>query len=246
MRIFKCIPIECSNQFPLDRSDRRNEIIASVVTSKKKTLDTIYQNDIFILEEILIEVNLMNAVVIYSSRTGYTEKYAMWIAEELSAKAYPLKDINNLHELLDGRDLIIYGGGLYASGIDGLKDFLQRAEGVDKKPLILFSTGLSIPSTEVRQSVMSHNLEGAAKEIHEFFYFRGGFNYESLGLKDRILMRLLKMKIEIRKLRGIPLNADEKGMLAVFNRKVDFTSKSAIRDLLSWVSEFKLPEKASS
>lgn len=178
----------------------------------------------------------MNAIIVYSSRTGYTEKYAHWIAEELSAEVYDMKDVQNLSDLLKRCDLMIYGGGLYASGIDGLKNFLLAAEEEPGKPLVLFSTGLSIPSDVVRQEVIRHNLSEAAPRSAEFFYLRGGFDYKRLGLKDRILMRLLKMKIEIRKKRGILLGDDEKGMLAVFNRRVDFTSKTAIKDLISYVS----------
>lgn len=44
-------------------------------------------------------------------------------------------------------------------------------------------------------------------------------------------MRMLKLKIQWKKKKG-PLSSDEKGMLAVFHRKVDFTDRNLIRELV--------------
>ena len=35
-----------------------------------------------------------NYVVIYKSKTGFTEKYASWIAEELNCEKYPLENVS--------------------------------------------------------------------------------------------------------------------------------------------------------
>lgn len=64
----------------------------------------------------------MKAVVVYSSKTGFTKKYAQWIAEDLSLEAYELEESDNLKEVLSGVDTLIFGGGLYAIGINGLKN----------------------------------------------------------------------------------------------------------------------------
>ena len=52
----------------------------------------------------------MKTIVAYKSKSGYTKKYAQWIAQELNC------DIKENAELSDiiNYDVIIYGGGMYA------------------------------------------------------------------------------------------------------------------------------------
>ena len=62
----------------------------------------------------------MKSIVIYSSKTGFTERYARWIAEDLQCTCKPIKDVNS-SELSD-YDCVIYGGWLMAGNI---KDILK-------------------------------------------------------------------------------------------------------------------------
>ncbi len=61
----------------------------------------------------------MRSIVIYKSQTGFTQKYAEWIAEELKADIFDILQVNV--EMLQNYDTIIYGGGLYAGGINCVK-----------------------------------------------------------------------------------------------------------------------------
>ena len=65
----------------------------------------------------------MKAVVVYSSKTGFTKKYAQWIAEDLSLEAYDLKESDNLKEVLSGVDTLIFGGGIITVTIT-LQEFI--------------------------------------------------------------------------------------------------------------------------
>ena len=38
----------------------------------------------------------MKTIVVYSSQTGFTEKYAKWIAEALNCEAIPVKQAKKL------------------------------------------------------------------------------------------------------------------------------------------------------
>ncbi|WP_024466422.1 flavodoxin domain-containing protein [Treponema pedis] len=65
----------------------------------------------------------MNGIILYQSKYGATKKYADWISEEtgfscVETKKAVINDILNY-------DIIIFGGGLYASGIAGLS-FLKK------------------------------------------------------------------------------------------------------------------------
>ena len=181
----------------------------------------------------------MKAAVIYSSKTGYTKKYADWIAKELSVDANDLKGLSKLDEVLSDTDVLIYGGGLYAIGINGLKEILSARREHTLKKIIVFTTGLSHDSEEVRKEIFDNNLKEYAHESISLYYFRGGFDFRSLGFVDKILMRLLKLKIGMKKKKGSSMTSDEKGMLAVYQKKVDFTNRKYLDKLLEEVNHLE-------
>ena len=153
------------------------------------------------------------------------------IAEDLSLEAYDLEESDHLKEVLSGVDTLIFGGGLYAIGINGLKKLLNENQAGSIINIFVFCTGLSLRSEEVQREIFENNLKDVEKNNVRLYYYRGGFDFQKLSLMDRLLMRMLKLKIEWRKKKG-PLSSDEKGMLAVFHRKVDFTDRKLIRELV--------------
>ena len=190
---------------------------------------------------------MRKTIVIYNSKTGYTKKYAEWIASELAAEISEQRDFKS--ERYKEFDNIIFGGSLYAAGISGLKKFTKSLDAVEEKKIIVFATGLSLKSEEVRTEVMKANFKSAFEKKIEFFYFRGGFDFQNLPALDKVLMQLKKKMIERKAKQGTELTSDEKGMLAVFDDEVDFTNQRSIRGLLEYVRSLEVHtegmEKAS-
>ena len=62
---------------------------------------------------------MLRTVVIYRSTSGFTKRYAEWIAEELKADLFEARKID-APKLAD-YDLIVFGGSLHAVGINGIK-----------------------------------------------------------------------------------------------------------------------------
>ncbi len=173
----------------------------------------------------------MKAVVVYKSKSGFAKKYAQWIAEELQADIYEASkiDINTLMLY----DTIIYGGGLYAVGINGLKTITKNFDKLKDKKLVVFATGATPPRNEDIEQVRNSNFTKEQQEYIRFFYLRGGFDYTRLKLIDKVLMNLLKLKIKSKnKDKLVP---DEKGMLASYDKPIDFTRKKNIEDLILYV-----------
>lgn len=73
--------------------------------------------------------------VLYSSKYGATKKYATWIAEELSADLYNVKN-TKARQILT-YDTIIYGGELYAGGVSGIKFIAKNYNDFSNKNIIL-------------------------------------------------------------------------------------------------------------
>ena len=170
----------------------------------------------------------MKTVVIYQSKTGFTKKYAEWIAEDLSADIFDVSKVSA--NMLTVYDTVIYGGSLYAVGITGVKFITQNLHKLKDKKVIVFATGASPAREETIEEVKNKNFTPEEQKQIHFFYFRGGFDYSKLNLFDKFLMTLLKWKIKKKK----ELTPDEKGMLAIYNKPVDYTRKENIKEMITY------------
>jgi len=175
----------------------------------------------------------MKTAVIYSSKTGYTKRYAQWISEELSADIFESSRINI--DMLKDYDTIIFGGGLYASAINGVKLITNNLNKIKDKRIVVFATGLSPIRKDVIDDVTTRNFTQDELNQIEFFYFRGGFNYNLLSIVDKILMKMFKRRIENKRKKGEELTDDEIEVLKVFDRPVDYTDRNYIKELIDYV-----------
>ena len=57
----------------------------------------------------------MKGIIVYKSKYGSTKKYAEWIAEETGYDCVECGKVKT--ESIKEYDTLIFGGGLYASGI---------------------------------------------------------------------------------------------------------------------------------
>ncbi len=176
---------------------------------------------------------MMKTVVIYQSKTGYTKKYAQWIADALQADLTENSKIKDRE--ITSYDAIVYGGSLFATGILGLKRIKKLLPSLTGKKFAIFGVGLTPTREDAINGVKQHNLKEDELKIVHFFYFRGGFNLKKLPLIDQLMMKMMKASIEKKKKSGKLLTEDENGMLEAFDVVSDFTDRSAIEPLLSFI-----------
>lgn len=173
--------------------------------------------------------------VVYKSNYGSTKKYAEWIAEELGAD---LMDAGKTTpSTLQAYDVIVYGGGLYAGGVNGISLICKNFEAIKDKKLFLFTVGVA----DVTDTQIIDHIRGAlfavlspeAQKSIKIFHLRGGMDYTKMSLIHRIMMGIM-----IRMLRKKPqseLSSDDKEMVASYGKKIDFTDHSAILPLVEAV-----------
>ena len=178
----------------------------------------------------------MKTVVVYKSKTGFTKKYAEYISETLECPLYDYKSSKNVD--LDDYDVVIYGGSLYASGILGLKKFKER---IKDQELIVFAVGATPPKEGLDEELIKSNFSEEERKNVKFFYMRGGFDFGSLNLIDKLLMKTMKKSI----LKKDPeeRTPDEKGMLNAFDNPVDFTNRKKIQPLVDYYRKISNYEK---
>lgn len=175
----------------------------------------------------------MKALVIYKSSTGFTKKYAEWIAKDLSADIFEVSKINA--NMMDAYDSIIFGGSLHAVGIRGIKFITQNLNRLKDKKIAVFATGASPTSEAVIDEVRDKNFTKEQQKYIKFFYFRGGFDYKKLSSFDKFLMNILKWKINNKKKKKEELTNDEIGMLAIYDKPVDYTNRDKTKELISYI-----------
>lgn len=173
--------------------------------------------------------------VIYSSKYGYTQRYAQWIGESLSCPVYPKSKFKA--EQLSQYDTIIYGGGLYAGGVSGISLITKNWEILQNKNVILFTCGLADPAdrqnTDHIKESLSKVLSPEMMHKIKIFHFRGGIDYSRLGLLHRIMMSMLRRML----LKKSPdtLRAEDRLMLQTYGQKPDYTDRAAISPLLGQI-----------
>jgi len=172
----------------------------------------------------------MKTAVIYKSISGFTKKYAEWIAEELDADLFAHDGIDP--SVLPEYDLIIFGGALHAVGIGGIDIIKDNMEKLQGKNIIVFTTGASPSRDEILEEVKNRNFTPEEQKRIRFFYLRGGFDCGKLNFVNKILMTLMKWKIRAKK--ESDRTPDERGMLAAFFHPVDFTKKEKTGELIAY------------
>jgi menaquinone-dependent protoporphyrinogen IX oxidase len=174
-------------------------------------------------------------VVVYQSQYGFTEKYAKWIAEALSCNLFNRKAIKA--EELHPYKTIIYGGGLYAGGVNGIDLITKKFDRFINKNIILFTCGLADPSNKVNTDHIKVSLEKVftsemEKQI-KIFHLRGGIDYSKLSFTHKIMMSMLHKMLT--KKASDTLSDEDKEMLRTYGGKIDFTDRSSIVPIISYV-----------
>lgn len=136
--------------------------------------------------------------------------------------------------MLSDYDCLIYGGGLYATGINGIQMITQNIDRLKGKKVVVFATGMSPFREEVIREVTAKNFTLEQQEIIKFFYLRGGFDYRKLNPIDKMLMTLLRLSIQWKKARKKKLNSDEIGILEFFCKPTDYTKRARIDEIVTY------------
>ncbi len=168
----------------------------------------------------------MSTVVIYLSKTGYTKRYAEWIAEEVGADLMDAEGIDI--EAVSAYDTIIYGGGIYPRGINGTKLLKKIYKKNKDKKLVIFGVGLAPPRPEMQKAA-----EEADENDPKMYYFRGGFDYDKLDKKDQSIIKAVEKRIT--KKNDVDVTEFDKELLLAYKKPIDHSDKESIKELVAYV-----------
>ena len=173
-----------------------------------------------------------NTIVIYKSKNGSTEKYARWIAEDLSCQAVRAEDFSK-NDFVK-YDNIIYGGWVHAGGIMGfdlIKKNMKRLEG---KKLVIFAVGLNIMNQEARMQLREINFNKRRVKGITCYYCPGAYDPGRVKGIDAGIMKMMTNILEGKK--DSEKTPDDAQLLEAVKNGADMTSRKYIEPI---VAEFK-------
>lgn len=187
----------------------------------------------------------MRTAVIYCSQTGFTEKYARWIAEEQRCEATPFAQRGAVD--LGACDAVVFCSWFHAASMKGVKWIKAQ---IAQHPEVRFAILASGASPAPCSNWPAEGLEEAfcrsfpAEEYADlpWFYCQGGFDFERLGLPDRLAMRAFFRMME-GKAKESPRDAEA---LASMRAGFDATSRNALEPLFAHLRAIEQPLTSGS
>ena len=173
---------------------------------------------------------MSNVIVIYQSKYGATKKYAEWLAEELSCDLVETKKATI--EQIEKYDVVILGGGIYATGIAGISFIKKHYERLKNKKIIVFAVGASPYDEKAMTALKERNFKTEFSHI-PCFYCRGAWNEEIMSWKDRILCHLLKKAVA--KKDPATYEPWETALMQAVGSNFDWTDKEYVKQIVEYV-----------
>lgn len=173
----------------------------------------------------------MKTIVIYNSQTGFTKRYAEWIAETTGADCLELSAAKKKD--LAPYEAIIFGGWACAGSISKISWFKANMDKWAGKKLIAFCVGGSpIDNPEIDIALKQNFNEVEQKKV-KVFYCPGGFNYEKMSLPSKLMM---KMFVKTLKAKRDKTEAEEM-MVKMISSSYDISDKKYIDPILSYLAK---------
>lgn len=173
----------------------------------------------------------MKGIILYKSKYGATKKYAEWLSEETG---FPCIETNKA-KISDVKkyDTILFGGGIYASGVAGLSFLKKHIDELKDKKIIVFCDGASPYEEKSFQEIRSHNMKDKLKDI-PFFYCRGSWNMSAMNVVDRNLCKMLRKAVA--KKAPSEYEVWEQALMEAGDEICDWTDKKYIEPILAEVN----------
>ena len=159
-------------------------------------------------------------IIIYGSCYGTTKKYAEELSGRFGCEAVSYENVNDINAY----QTIIYMGGLYAGGVQGMKKTLKKLSDISDKIICIVTVGLADPTDEKNIEHIRKNMKTQVSEElfnkAKIFHLRGGIDYSELSFLHKKMMGLVYKKavsvlVEDR-------DAELSAMIETYNKQADF------------------------
>lgn len=168
----------------------------------------------------------MKTIVIYHSQTGFTKRYAEWIAENVNADCLELCQAQKKD--LSLYQTIIFGSWAFAGSIRKIGWFKKNINEWKSKKMIIFCVGASpIDCPEVKQALNNFRSD-LERENVKVFYCPGGINYERMPATSKLMMKIFLNGLKAKKEK----TQTETEMLKMISSSYDISNPKYIEPIL--------------
>lgn len=172
----------------------------------------------------------MKTLMIYQSTSGYTERYAIWLAKETGIVAKSLRDVKK--QDFEEYDVIVYGAGVYAGRIaklGKLKSWVKKWPG---KQFVVWANGSAPVNEETVARVKQFNMQGELADV-PLFYGRSGMDFGKMKPLHRLLLN--QMAKTAAQKDPSELNVDEQGILDAQKAATNYCDETFLAPLVSYL-----------
>ena len=174
----------------------------------------------------------MKAVIIYYSNTGFTRRYAQWLAEEIGCDCVPFD--KRMKVRLDDYDAVIFGSWLRAGSIQKLSWFKEQMPNMTGRMRIVFAVGAMPAEADAAvRRMFDQNFTQDEQERVCMYYLQGGLDYGKMDIVSRIAMRMLCFMLRHRRIPTL----EDKATLQMIEKSFDASTREAIRPIVAAVGE---------
>ena len=170
----------------------------------------------------------MNRILIYNSQTGFTKRYAQWLAEEIECNLVPWEKAKGMD--LQGYDTVIFASWFHAGQIQKLKWFKGKQTGNAQK--IVLATGASDQNSPMIQEAVKANFPDDLSE-YKVYYLRSGLCYERMSLPSRMMMKAFSSVLKKKK----DKTPEEKEMADALGNSFDAGSREYLKPVIAYIRE---------
>lgn len=175
---------------------------------------------------------MCKGIIIYQSKYGATKKYADWLTEETGYDCVETKKAKASQ--LQSYDVIILGGGVYASGIAGLHFLKKNISAFHNKTIAVFAVGASPYDENAITQIKEMHFKDKLINV-PMFYCRGAWDEEKMTFSDRTLCRMLQKAVA--KQNPNEYEPWQKALMCAVGKKCDWTDKTYLKPILKFIAE---------
>lgn len=176
----------------------------------------------------------MSTLIIYTSSTGFTKRYAEWISEEVNGELITLKEAKKKDSgYFDKYDNIIYGGWLMAGKVRKIEWFKEKILMWKNKKLAVFCVGASPIESPAVPVTIDNNFNDDQKSCTKIFYCQGGLDYEKMKSPMKVMMKMFAASLAKKK----DATESEKIQAEMIAKSYDISDKKYINPIIEYLRE---------
>lgn len=172
----------------------------------------------------------MKTIVIYNSQTGFTKRYAQWIAEKTNGECVEFSKAKKMN--LSNFDAIVFGGWAFAGSVSKIKWFKKKIGKWSDKKLAVFCCGASpIDNPDIERDLPKNFTEEELKTIR-WFYCPGGLNYEKMSVTSKTMMKMFVKTLDAKK----DKTEDDINQIRMMSSSYDISDIKYIEPILNYIN----------